>query len=171
VPMYFLIGIWGHGPAHLLCSPSFSYTRWPARFLMLVGIIYLYNRAGSTFDYQGILAALQNGRLNLSATEQYWLFLAFLRRICDQVPLFSAAYMAARRARRGADSGLRYARLRHAENGHLRAAAILRPDVPVGGARECSLDHRASRSSVSSYGAARRDGAAEHEEAGGVLVG
>jgi len=87
VPMYFLIGIWGHDRRIYSAVKFFLYTM-AGSVLMLVAIIYLYNRAGSTFDYQMILAALQNGRLNLSATEQYWLFLAFFVAFAIKVPLF-----------------------------------------------------------------------------------
>ena len=87
VPMYFLIGVWGHDRRIYAAVKFFLYTM-AGSVLMLVGIIYLYNRAGSTFDYQLILAAMQNGRLNLTATEQFWLFLAFFAAFAIKVPLF-----------------------------------------------------------------------------------
>jgi NADH-quinone oxidoreductase subunit M len=87
VPMYFLIGIWGHDRRIYSAVKFFLYTM-AGSVLMLVGIIYLYNRAGGTFDYSAILALLQNGKLALSGTEQLWLFLAFFVAFAIKVPLF-----------------------------------------------------------------------------------
>jgi NADH-quinone oxidoreductase subunit M len=55
--------------------------------LMLVGIIYLYNQAG-TFDYARILAGLQNGTIAPTSQEQLLLFLAFFIAFAVKVPLF-----------------------------------------------------------------------------------
>jgi NADH-quinone oxidoreductase subunit M len=87
VPMYFLIGIWGHDRRIYSAVKFFLYTM-TGSVLMLVAIIYLYNRSGGTFDYSAILALLQNGKLALSATEQLWLFLAFFVAFAIKVPLF-----------------------------------------------------------------------------------
>src|SRR5438552_186674 len=54
VPMYFLIGIWGHDRRIYSAVKFFLYTM-AGSVLMLVAIIYLYNAAG-TFDYPKILA-------------------------------------------------------------------------------------------------------------------
>ncbi len=87
VPMYFLIGIWGHERRIYSAVKFFLYTM-AASVLMLVAIIYLYNRAGGTFDYATILASIQNGRLTFSGPEQFWLFLAFFVAFAVKVPLF-----------------------------------------------------------------------------------
>ncbi len=50
VPMYFLIGIWGHDRRIYAAVKFFLYTM-AGSVLMLVAIIYLYNHAG-TFDYR-----------------------------------------------------------------------------------------------------------------------
>src|SRR5580704_3609646 len=55
--------------------------------LMLVGITYLYNQAG-TFDYARILAGLQNGSIAPTYQEQLLLFLAFFIAFAIKVPLF-----------------------------------------------------------------------------------
>ena len=68
VPMYFLIGIWGHERRIYSAVKFFLYTM-AGSVLMLVAIIYLYNQAG-TFDYTKILAGLQSGAIALSSTEQ-----------------------------------------------------------------------------------------------------
>jgi len=83
-------------PAHFnSCSQCFfPIPMMAARFLSDCSIgnhlsVQNSRRASPVHD-SGILAALQNGPLNLSATRSSnWLFLAFFRRICDQVfPLF-----------------------------------------------------------------------------------
>src|SRR5271168_4727402 len=86
VPMYFLIGVWGHERRIYSALKFFVYTM-AGSMLMLVGITYLYNAAG-TFDYTRILAGLQNGSIPLSSQEQLWLFLAFFIAFAIKVPLF-----------------------------------------------------------------------------------
>ena len=55
--------------------------------LMLVAIIYLYNKSG-TFDIPLLLDMMAKGRLVLSGTESFWLFLAFFVAFAIKVPLF-----------------------------------------------------------------------------------
>ncbi len=86
VPMYFLIGIWGHERRIYSAVKFFLYTM-AGSVLMLVGIIYLYNQAG-TFDYTKILAGLQSGSISLSYQAQLLLFLAFFGAFAIKVPLF-----------------------------------------------------------------------------------
>ena len=59
VPMYFLIGIWGHERRIYAAVKFFLYTM-AGSVLMLAAIIYLYNRAG-TFDYAALLDMLASG--------------------------------------------------------------------------------------------------------------
>ena len=87
VPMYFLIGVWGHDRRIYAAVKFFLYTM-AGSLMMLVGIIYLYNKAGGTFDYQAILGSLMNGRISLSGGEQFWLFMAFFIAFAIKVPLF-----------------------------------------------------------------------------------
>jgi NADH-quinone oxidoreductase subunit M len=86
VPMYFLIGIWGHERRIYAAVKFFLYTM-VGSVLMLAAIIYLYGRAG-TFDYMGIMAQLESGKLILSRGEQLPLFLAFFLAFAIKVPLF-----------------------------------------------------------------------------------
>jgi NADH-quinone oxidoreductase subunit M len=86
VPMYFLIGVWGHDRRIYAALKFFLYT-FAGSVLMLAAIIYLYNRAG-TFDYTSILAMISSGRLALSWAEQVLLFLAFFIAFAIKVPLF-----------------------------------------------------------------------------------
>ncbi len=86
VPMYFLIGIWGHDRRIYAAVKFFIYT-FTGSVLMLAAIIFLYNRAG-TFDYTQIVAQLQSGRLALSSQVEMILFLAFFIAFAIKVPLF-----------------------------------------------------------------------------------
>ena len=86
VPMYFLVGIWGYSRRIYAAVKFFIYTM-TGSVLMLVAIIYMYNRSG-TFDYPTIMGMLQGGRLVLSYTESLWMFLAFFFAFAIKVPLF-----------------------------------------------------------------------------------
>jgi len=86
VPMYFLVGIWGHERRIYAAVKFFLYTM-AGSVLMLAAIIYLYNRTG-TFDYGEILDALWAGRVALNRIEQMALFLAFFAAFAIKVPLF-----------------------------------------------------------------------------------
>jgi NADH-quinone oxidoreductase subunit M len=86
VPMYFLIGIWGHERRIYSAVKFFLYTM-AGSALMLVAMIYLYNAAG-TFDYTKILAGIQSGSISLTSTEQLWLFLGFFIAFAIKVPIF-----------------------------------------------------------------------------------
>jgi NADH-quinone oxidoreductase subunit M len=86
VPMYFLIGIWGHDRRIYSAVKFFLYTM-AGSALMLIAIIYLYDQAG-TFDYTQILAGIQSGAVSLTSTEQLWLFLGFFIAFAIKVPLF-----------------------------------------------------------------------------------
>jgi NADH-quinone oxidoreductase subunit M len=86
VPMYFLIGVWGHERRIYAAVKFFLYTM-TGSVLMLAAIIYLYNRSG-TFDYATLIGLMQSGRLRLDAGEQLPLFLAFFLAFAIKVPLF-----------------------------------------------------------------------------------
>jgi NADH-quinone oxidoreductase subunit M len=92
VPMYFLIGIWGHGRRIYAAIKFFIYTAVGSA-LMLVAIISLYlmnaHATGvSTFDFPTILNNLISGRLVIEPHVQIWLFLAFFVSFAIKVPLF-----------------------------------------------------------------------------------
>ena len=86
VPMYLLIGIWGH-ERRIYAAVKFFLFTFAGSVLMLAAIIYLYNRAG-TFSYPAILTMLSSGRLTFAPTEQLLLFLAFFIAFAIKVPLF-----------------------------------------------------------------------------------
>ena len=86
VPMYFLIGVWGHDRRIYAAVKFFLYTM-AGSALMLAAIIYLYNKSGS-FDYSVILTQIQSGRLSFDPHTQLLLFLAFFGAFAVKVPLF-----------------------------------------------------------------------------------
>jgi NADH-quinone oxidoreductase subunit M len=86
VPMYFLIGIWGHDRRIYATVKFFLYTM-AGSVLMLGAIIYLYNQTG-TFDYNVIRNLISSGQLALSDRTEMLLFLAFFVAFAVKVPLF-----------------------------------------------------------------------------------
>ena len=86
VPMYFLIGIWGH-ERRIYAAVKFFLFTMTGSVLMLVAIIYLYLKAG-TFSYPKILDLLASGQLGFRPEEQMLLFLAFFLAFAIKVPLF-----------------------------------------------------------------------------------
>jgi NADH-quinone oxidoreductase subunit M len=86
VPMYFLIGIWGHERRIYAAVKFFLYTM-AGSVLMLAAIIYLYNLTG-TFDYGRILSLIQTGQISFTPQVEMLLFLAFFISFAIKVPLF-----------------------------------------------------------------------------------
>ena len=86
VPMYFLVGIWGHEKRIYAAVKFFLYTM-AGSVLMLAAIIYLYNKTG-TFDLPLLMNMIATGRLAMSPAEGFWLFLAFFFAFAIKVPLF-----------------------------------------------------------------------------------
>jgi NADH-quinone oxidoreductase subunit M len=80
IPMFIIIGIWG-GPRRVYATLKFFLYTFFGSIFMLIGLIYLYLKAGS-FD----LAYLAD--FPLSAQEQFWLFFAFLLAFAVKVPMF-----------------------------------------------------------------------------------
>ncbi len=92
LPMYFLIGIWGH-ERRIYAAVKFVLYTMAGSILMLVGIIWLYNATGSvvpggTFDLPQIQQMLQSGALTLPPRTEMLLFLAFFVAFAIKVPLF-----------------------------------------------------------------------------------
>ena len=80
IPMYLGIGIWGGKKKAYAAMKMFLYTFLGSIF-MLVAFIYMYTKCGS-FD----IASFQN--LQLTATEQDWIFLAFLAAFSVKIPMW-----------------------------------------------------------------------------------
>jgi NADH-quinone oxidoreductase subunit M len=85
LPMYFLIGIWGHDRRIYAALKFILYTMFGS-ILMLVAIIWLFNLTGS-FDLPEIQAKLAAGAISSSRTELL-LFGAFFIAFAIKVPLF-----------------------------------------------------------------------------------
>ncbi|WP_339921512.1 NADH-quinone oxidoreductase subunit M [uncultured Flavobacterium sp.] len=82
IPIYFIALIWGNGDAEerkKAVVKFFIYTLAGSLF-MLIAFVYLYQQAGSF-----LLEDLY--KLNLSATEQLWIFLAFFLAYAIKIPL------------------------------------------------------------------------------------
>ncbi len=86
IPMYFLIGVWGHERRVYAAVKFILYTMVGSAF-MLVGILYLYKVTG-TFDLQVILRDLPGMWPSLPGSAQTWLFLAFFLAFAIKVPMF-----------------------------------------------------------------------------------
>jgi NADH-quinone oxidoreductase subunit M len=86
IPMYFLIGIWGHERRVYAATKFILYTM-AGSALMFVGILYLYSLTG-TFDFEAILGQLARGSPRLSESAETWLFWSFFLAFAIKVPLF-----------------------------------------------------------------------------------
>lgn len=86
VPMYFIVGVWGHSRRIYAAIKLFVYTMFGS-VLMLGAIIYLYNRTG-TFDYGILTSMVTSGKLAFGPVESVLLFLAFFLAFAIKVPLF-----------------------------------------------------------------------------------
>src|SRR5450830_325598 len=81
IPMYIIVGIWG-GPNRVYAAFKFFLYTLLGSLLTLVAIIYLYIKAGHSFDI------LSWHQLPLSMTEQVMVFCAFLMAFAVKVPMW-----------------------------------------------------------------------------------
>jgi NADH-quinone oxidoreductase subunit M len=82
IPMYFLIGIWGHERRIYAAVKFFLYT-FAGSVLMLIAFLVLYREAGAgSFDLAALAAAPVDPAL------QVWLFLACALAFAIKVPMF-----------------------------------------------------------------------------------
>jgi NADH-quinone oxidoreductase subunit M len=79
IPMFIIIGVWG-GPRRVYASVKFFLFTFLGSVFMLIGLIYLYMKGGS-FQLSDLAA------MPLTATEQMWLFFAFLAAFSVKVPM------------------------------------------------------------------------------------
>ena len=168
VPMYFLIGIWGHDRRIYAAVKFFLYTM-AGCMLMLAAIIYLYNRTG-TFSYPAILEMLLSGQLRLAPVEQMLLFLAFFVAFAIKVPLFPLHTWLPDAHVEAPTAGSVMLASVMLKMGTLRTSALLPAAVPGRGPHLRSLDRGAGhhRNHLRRAGG---HGAAQYEEAGGLLFG
>jgi len=93
IPMYFLVGIWGHTRRIYAAVKFILYTMFGS-ILMLVAILWLYNLSGGstglvrTFDLPELVARLQRGSILIPPQAELWLFGAFFLAFAVKVPLF-----------------------------------------------------------------------------------
>ena len=80
IPMFLIIGVWG-GPRRVYATLKFFLYTFLGSVLMLVALIYLYEKTGS---YS--IAAMQ--QVPLTLIEQRWIFLAFLVAFAVKVPMW-----------------------------------------------------------------------------------
>jgi NADH-quinone oxidoreductase subunit M len=81
IPMYLIIGIWG-GPNKIYAAFKFFLYTLLGSLLMLVALVYLYNKSGGSFD----LATWH--KLPLGMTTQTLLFFAFFAAFAVKVPMW-----------------------------------------------------------------------------------
>jgi len=81
IPMFIIIGVWG-GPNRVYAAIKFFLYTFLGSLLMLVALIYLYFKAGASFD---ILAW---HKLPLPLSAQNLIFLAFLMAFAVKVPMW-----------------------------------------------------------------------------------
>ena len=85
IPMFLIIGVWG-GPRRVYATLKFFLYTFLGSVFMLVALIYMYMQTGlqpAGSDYS--IAAFQV--LPLTATEQMWIFFAFLLAFAVKVPM------------------------------------------------------------------------------------
>ena len=142
IPMYFLIGIWGHDRRIYAAVKFILYTMFGS-ILMLVAILWLYNVTG-TFDLLEIQAKLHAGLVSLPAEYRTAALRRVLPGVRDQGAAVPAAHLAARRAYgstygRLRDSCGRDAEARNVWHSALLPAALSRRGAPHGARnRACS---------------------------------
>jgi NADH-quinone oxidoreductase subunit M len=83
IPMYLIIGVWGAEQRVLAAVKFFLYTM-VGSLLMLVSILYVYFQTGG----EGSFLFTEMMQVELSFTEQFWLFGAFFLAFAIKVPLF-----------------------------------------------------------------------------------
>ncbi|MBP9058877.1 MAG: NADH-quinone oxidoreductase subunit M [Rhodoferax sp.] len=81
IPMYLIIGIWG-GPNKIYAAFKFFLYTLLGSLLMLIALIFLYNKSGGSFDI-----ALWH-KLPLGGTTQTLLFFAFFAAFSVKVPMW-----------------------------------------------------------------------------------
>jgi len=81
IPMYLIIGVWG-GPRRVYASIKFFLYTLLGSLLMLVAFIYLYFKAGNTFE----ISAFQD--LKIAFDVQIFLFIAFFLSFAVKVPMW-----------------------------------------------------------------------------------
>ena len=124
IPMYFLIGIWGH-ERRIYAALKFILYTMLGSILMLVAMVWLYELSG-TFDLPQHPGHAHQRPTDAPAAHRDAAVRRFFPGVRDQGAALPAAHLAARRAHRSAHGRLGGAGRRAAEDGDLRHGALLR---------------------------------------------
>lgn len=81
IPMYLIIGIWG-GPQRVYAAIKFFLYTFIGSVLMLIALIFLYFKAGQSFEIQAWYA------VKLDLREQIFIFLAFFAAFAVKIPMW-----------------------------------------------------------------------------------
>ncbi|MFT4560978.1 MAG: NADH-quinone oxidoreductase subunit M [Gammaproteobacteria bacterium] len=81
IPMFLIIGIWG-GPRRVYATIKFFLYTFLGSVFMLVALLYLYQQANDSFAIQDM------HNVALGASEQKWIFVAFLLAFAVKVPMW-----------------------------------------------------------------------------------
>ena len=122
IPMFLIIGIWG-GKRRVYAAFKFFLYTLAGSLLMLLAIMAMYWTAGTT-DIEVLLQDRVRARSAEVAVAR------LLRLVRGEDADVAGAYLAARRACRGADGGLGDPGRHPVEDGRLRLPALLAADVP-----------------------------------------
>ncbi|BBY07622.1 NADH-quinone oxidoreductase subunit M [Mycobacterium noviomagense] len=92
IPMYFLIGGFGHGAGRSRAAVKFLLYNLFGGLIMLAAVIGLYvvtaQHIGGTFDFRTIVAAVSSGRLGVDPAVLKALFLGFMFAFAVKAPLW-----------------------------------------------------------------------------------
>ena len=124
IPMFIIIGVWG-GPNRVYAAVKFFLYTLLGSLLMLVALLYLYNKSGGSF------AILDWHKLPLALGGADAALLRLPVRLRGEGADVAGAHLAARRAHRGAHRRLGGAGGDPAEARRLRLRALLAAD-PAG---------------------------------------
>lgn len=80
IPMFIIIGVWG-GPRRVYAALKFFLYTFLGSVFMLIALIYLYMKGGSWQIADMV-------QLQLTATEQTWIFFGFLLGFAIKIPMF-----------------------------------------------------------------------------------
>ncbi|MFT4581026.1 MAG: NADH-quinone oxidoreductase subunit M [Gammaproteobacteria bacterium] len=81
IPMFLIIGIWG-GPRRVYATIKFFLYTFLGSVFMLVALLYLYQQTNDSFAIQDM------HNVALGASEQKWIFIAFLLAFAVKVPMW-----------------------------------------------------------------------------------
>ncbi len=86
IPMFLIIGVWG-GPRRVYATLKFFLYTFLGSVFMLVALIYMYLQTGERLETGADYSIAAFHQLPLSATEQMWIFFAFLLAFAVKVPM------------------------------------------------------------------------------------